>query len=48
MTFDQVADAIQNNYIFGETGSNAKIQCSDKILVANFNIDNFEWIITEE
>ena len=46
MTFDQVADKIQNNYIFGEDGS-YQVQCSDKILIATFDWNNYEWTVTE-
>ena len=50
MTFEQVANAIQNDYIFDDwyNGDPIKVQCSDKILVATFNKNNYEWTITEE
>ena len=50
MTFEQVANAIQNNYILGdyyESDSIHQVKCSDKILIATFNYDNMEWTITE-
>ena len=51
MTFDEVVNAIQNEFIliFGSEGNSdtMQIQCSDKILVATFDEDNREWIITE-
>ena len=49
LTFDEVVNAIQNNYILGEwhEGDPIKVQCSDKILVATFNFDNWQWTITE-
>lgn len=48
MTFDEVANKIQNNYIFGEEGGTYEVQCSDKILVATYDEDNYEWTITEK
>ena len=45
MTFDQVANEIQNNFIFGEDDGTYQIQCSDKILIATF--ENWQWTITE-
>ena len=48
LTFDEVANAVQNNYIFGEEGRTYEIQCSDKILVATYDEDNYEWTITEK
>lgn len=45
MTFAEVANAIQNNIIFGESGS-YQVQCSDKILIATWNNNNQEWTIT--
>ena len=45
MTFDQVANEIQNNLIFGEDDGTYQIQCSDKILIATF--ENWQWTITE-
>lgn len=46
MTFDEVTYKIQNNLIFGESGS-YQVQCSDKILIAIFNKQNWKWTITE-
>jgi hypothetical protein len=47
MTFDQVTSAMQNNYILGAYGT-CEVQCSDKILVAIFDEDNYAWTITEK
>jgi hypothetical protein len=47
LTFDEVANAISNPYIFGYYGT-YEVQCSDKILVATFDEDKWEWTITEK
>ena len=47
LTFDEVANQIQTNFIFGYP-EKCEVQCSDKILVATFNYDNGEWTITEK
>jgi hypothetical protein len=50
ITFDDVANKIQNNWIFGDEydGNPIQVQCSDKILVATFDEDNWEWTVTEK
>ena len=47
LTFDEVANAFQDIYIF-TGGGKYEIQCSDKILVATYDYKNYEWIITEK
>jgi hypothetical protein len=48
LTFDEVKNEILKNYnsIF-DVGGTYKIQCSDKILVATYDEDYWEWKITE-
>jgi hypothetical protein len=48
LTFEQVANKIQNSYMFGDSGGTYEIQCSDKILVATFDESDYIWIITEK
>jgi hypothetical protein len=45
MTFDEVATKIQNTKIFGQEGT-YEVQCSDKILIATFDEDKWEWTIS--
>jgi hypothetical protein len=47
MTFDEVVNEIQINYILGGSGT-CEIQCSDKILVATYDTNKWEWTITEK
>ena len=48
MTFDEVVNKIQDNWIFGEGYGIYEVQCSDKILVATFDENEHVWIITEK
>jgi hypothetical protein len=47
LTFDEVVNAIQNDTIFGYSGL-YEVQCSDKILVAAYDEDKWEWTISEK
>ena len=46
LTFDEVANAIHNTYIFIDEGI-YEVQCSDKILIATFDLEWYQWTITE-
>ena len=48
LTFDEVANEFQNGYIFEQDYGPYEVQCSDKILVAIFDEDKWEWTITEK
>jgi hypothetical protein len=49
LTFDQVALAIQNEEIFGLFAEEPiEVQCSDKTMLATFDVGEFAWILTEK
>jgi hypothetical protein len=46
LTFDEVKTELQHHSIFSAESKPFEVQCSDKILVAAYDKDNYEWIIS--